>query len=72
MRSCSPGKVAAVPKLISILDAPLVFLAVGLDDNRIHAPNEKVEMTLLLRGAEAVAYLWEDLAADPAGITATR
>ncbi len=58
--------------LADILDAPLVFLAVGLDDDRIHAPNEKVEMTLLLRGAEAVAYLWEDLAADPAGITATR
>ncbi len=58
--------------LTDILGAPLVFLAVGLDDDRIHAPNEKVEMALLLRGAEAVAYLWEDLAADPAGITATR
>jgi acetylornithine deacetylase/succinyl-diaminopimelate desuccinylase-like protein len=58
--------------LADILGAPLVFLAVGLDDDRIHAPNEKVEMALLLRGAEAVAYLWEDLAADPAGITATR
>ncbi len=55
-----------------ILGAPLVFLAVGLDDDRIHAPNEKVEMALLLRGAEAVAYLWEDLAADRAGITAAR
>jgi acetylornithine deacetylase/succinyl-diaminopimelate desuccinylase-like protein len=58
--------------LADILDAPLVFLAVGLDDDRIHAPNEKVEMTLLLHGAEAVAYLWKDLATDPAGITATR
>ena len=55
-----------------ILGAPLVFLAVGLDDDRIHAPNEKVEMALLLRGAEAVAYLWDDLAADRAGITAAR
>ena len=54
-----------------ILGAPLVFLAVGLDDDRIHAPNEKVEMALLLKGAEAVAYLWEDLA-DRAGITAAR
>jgi acetylornithine deacetylase/succinyl-diaminopimelate desuccinylase-like protein len=58
--------------LADILGAPLVFVAVGLDEDRIHAPNEKVEMALLLRGAEAVAYLWEDLAADPAGITATR
>jgi acetylornithine deacetylase/succinyl-diaminopimelate desuccinylase-like protein len=58
--------------LAEILNAPLVFVAVGLDEDRIHAPNEKVEMALLLRGAEAVAYLWEDLAADRAGITATR
>jgi acetylornithine deacetylase/succinyl-diaminopimelate desuccinylase-like protein len=58
--------------LAEILGAPLVFVAVGLDEDRIHAPNEKVEMALLLRGAEAVAYLWEDLAADRAGITATR
>ena len=27
-----------------------------------HAPNEKVEMGLLLKGAEAAAYLWEELA----------
>jgi acetylornithine deacetylase/succinyl-diaminopimelate desuccinylase-like protein len=58
--------------LAEILGAPLVFVAVGLDDDRIHAPNEKVEMALLLRGAEAVAYLWADLAADHAGITAAR
>ena len=48
--------------LAEILGAPLVFLAVGLDSDRIHAPNEKVEMGLLLKGAEAAAYLWEELA----------
>ncbi len=58
--------------LAEILGAPLVFVAVGLDEDRIHAPNEKVEMALLLRGAEAVAYLWADLAADHAGIMAAR
>jgi acetylornithine deacetylase/succinyl-diaminopimelate desuccinylase-like protein len=49
--------------LAAILGAPLVFVAVGLDSDRIHAPNEKVEMPLLLKGAEAVAYLWEELSA---------
>ena len=49
--------------LTEILGAPLVFIAVGLDSDRIHAPNEKVEMGLLLKGAEAAAYLWEELAA---------
>jgi acetylornithine deacetylase/succinyl-diaminopimelate desuccinylase-like protein len=48
--------------LADILGAPLVFVAVGLDADRIHAPNEKVEMDLLLKGAEAVAYLWDELA----------
>jgi acetylornithine deacetylase/succinyl-diaminopimelate desuccinylase-like protein len=48
--------------LADILGAPLVFIAVGLDEDRIHAPNEKVEMPLLLKGAEVAAYLWADLA----------
>jgi acetylornithine deacetylase/succinyl-diaminopimelate desuccinylase-like protein len=50
--------------LADILGAPLVFIAVGLDSDRIHAPNEKVEMALLLKGAETAAYLWDELAAE--------
>ena len=49
--------------LADILGAPLVFIAVGLDADRIHAPNERVDMRLLLKGAEAAAYLWDELAA---------
>jgi acetylornithine deacetylase/succinyl-diaminopimelate desuccinylase-like protein len=49
--------------LTDILGAPLVFLAVGLDADQIHAPNEYVDLSRLLRGAEAVAYLWEELGA---------
>jgi acetylornithine deacetylase/succinyl-diaminopimelate desuccinylase-like protein len=49
--------------LAGILGAPLLFVAVGLDSDRIHAPNEKAEMALLLKGAEAVAYLWDELSA---------
>jgi len=49
--------------LADILRAPLVFVAVGLDADRIHAPNEYVDLSRLLRGAESVAYLWEELAA---------
>ncbi len=51
--------------LADTLGAPLVFIAVGLDDDRIHAPNERVDMALLLKGAEAAAYLWDELAALP-------
>jgi hypothetical protein len=49
--------------LADILGAPLVFVAVGLDADRIHAPNEFVDLSRLLRGAETAAYLWEELAA---------
>jgi len=58
--------------LADILHAPLVFIAVGLDDDRIHGPNEKAEMALLRKGAEAVAYLWDELAANRAAITAAK
>ena len=58
--------------LADILAAPLVFVAVGLDADRIHAPNERVDMGLLLKGAEAAAYLWEELAAIGDQLTAGR
>ncbi|HET8583446.1 MAG TPA: dipeptidase [Jatrophihabitans sp.] len=40
------------------VDAPLVFLGVGLPDDQIHAPNEKVTLPMLFKGAEAAARLW--------------
>jgi acetylornithine deacetylase/succinyl-diaminopimelate desuccinylase-like protein len=49
--------------LAEILGAPLVFVGVGLASDRMHAPNERIDTSLLLRGAEASAYLWEELAA---------
>jgi acetylornithine deacetylase/succinyl-diaminopimelate desuccinylase-like protein len=48
--------------LADILGAPLVFVAVGLDADRIHAPNEYVDLSRLLLGAESIAYLWEEIA----------
>jgi acetylornithine deacetylase/succinyl-diaminopimelate desuccinylase-like protein len=58
--------------LAAILGAPLVFLGVALDSDRIHAPNERVDMALLLKGAEAAAYLWDELAAVAGDLTAAR
>jgi acetylornithine deacetylase/succinyl-diaminopimelate desuccinylase-like protein len=45
------------------IPAPMVFLGVGLPDDQIHAPNEKVSLEMLYRGAEAAAHLWRNLAA---------
>jgi acetylornithine deacetylase/succinyl-diaminopimelate desuccinylase-like protein len=44
------------------VDAPLVFLGVGLPDDQIHAPNEKVTLSMLFKGAEAAAHLWSRFA----------
>jgi acetylornithine deacetylase/succinyl-diaminopimelate desuccinylase-like protein len=43
------------------LGVPTVYFGVGLPDDRIHAPNERVVLPFLLRGAEALAYLWRVL-----------
>jgi acetylornithine deacetylase/succinyl-diaminopimelate desuccinylase-like protein len=58
--------------LADILGAPLVFVAVGLDSDRIHAPNEKADMALLLKGAQTAAYLWDELEGSAAELTAAR
>ena len=42
--------------------APVFFLGVSLPDDGWHAPNEKVEIPLLLKGSEAAALLWDELA----------
>ena len=52
------------------LAVPMVFLGVGLPDDQIHAPNEKVSLSMLYRGAEAAAHLWDEFAA--AGAAALR
>ena len=63
-RCSTPAKAAPGPEadLQDVTGAPVVFLGVSLPDDGWHAPNEKVEIPLLLKGAEAAAYLWADLA----------
>jgi acetylornithine deacetylase/succinyl-diaminopimelate desuccinylase-like protein len=53
--------------LQDVLGAPVVFLGVSLPDDGWHGPNEKVDLDLLLKGAEAAAYLWADLAESGSG-----
>lgn len=48
--------------LQDVLGAPVLFLGISVPSDGWHAPNEKVELDLLLKGVEASAYLWGDLA----------
>lgn len=50
--------------LQEVIEAPVVFLGVSLPSDGWHSPNESVTTDLLLKGAEAAAYLWSDLAQD--------
>jgi len=51
----------------SPIDSPAAAVAVGLDADRIHAPNEYVDLSRLLKGAETAAYRWQELAVAGAG-----
>ncbi|GAV46086.1 dipeptidase [Streptomyces acidiscabies] len=48
--------------LQEVLGAPVLFLGISVPSDGWHAPNEKVELDLLLKGAETTAHLWDDLA----------
>ncbi|HEY9367306.1 dipeptidase [Streptomyces sp.] len=48
--------------LQDVLAAPVLFLGISVPSDGWHAPNEKVELDLLLKGVEATAHLWDDLA----------
>ncbi|MFJ3197969.1 dipeptidase [Streptomyces griseoviridis] len=48
--------------LQEVLGAPVLFLGISVPSDGWHAPDEKVELDLLLKGVETTAYLWGDLA----------
>ncbi|MFG3494983.1 dipeptidase [Streptomyces sp. NPDC047928] len=49
--------------LQDVLAAPVLFLGVSVPSDGWHAPNEKVELDLLLKGVETTAHLWGELSA---------
>ncbi|MEU0371593.1 dipeptidase [Streptomyces sp. NPDC006283] len=48
--------------LQDVLAAPVLFLGISVPSDGWHAPNEKVELDLLLKGVETTAHLWGDMA----------
>ncbi|WP_228982346.1 dipeptidase [Streptomyces sp. DH12] len=47
--------------LQDVLAAPVLFLGISVPSDGWHAPNEKVELDLLLKGVETTAHLWGEL-----------
>ena len=51
-----------------VLDAPVLYLGIGLPDDRFHAPNERLVMDQFWKGLLAAGELWRELGAlAPAG-----
>ncbi|MGH9180975.1 MAG: dipeptidase, partial [Acidimicrobiales bacterium] len=50
-----------------VLAAPVLYLGVGLPDDRFHAPNERLVMDQFWKGLLAAGELWHELAAAMEG-----
>jgi acetylornithine deacetylase/succinyl-diaminopimelate desuccinylase-like protein len=61
------GTIGPVSSFDRILGLPQVLVGVGLPDDAIHAPNEKFDLRQFFGGIETMAYLYDELAAVPAG-----
>jgi len=58
------GSIPIVPAFEKLLKVPVVLLGIGLPDDNLHAPNEKMDLDQFYRGIEASAYLMEELGQD--------
>jgi acetylornithine deacetylase/succinyl-diaminopimelate desuccinylase-like protein len=57
------GSIPVVADFQRRLKVPAVLMGLGLNDDNLHAPNEKMELDNFYRGIEASAYFMEEMAA---------
>ena len=60
------GSIPVVATFDKLLKVPTVMMGIGLPDDNLHAPNEKMDLDQFHRGTEAAAYLMEELAQNGA------
>ncbi len=56
------GTIPVVATFDKLLKVPTVLMGIGLQDDNLHAPNEKLDLDNFYRGMEASAFLMEELA----------
>src|SRR5439155_764645 len=56
-------RITVRPTLQETHDLPCILMGFGLDDDNVHAPNEKFSLSSFRGGTNSVAYLYEELAA---------
>jgi acetylornithine deacetylase/succinyl-diaminopimelate desuccinylase-like protein len=57
------GSIPVVATFDEMLGAPCLLMGFGLQDDNLHAPNEKIDIDQFYGGIEAAAYLMEELGA---------
>ncbi|MCS1407024.1 MAG: Succinyl-diaminopimelate desuccinylase [Verrucomicrobia subdivision 3 bacterium] len=57
------GAIPIVTEFKQILKVNTLLLGLGLPDDNVHSPNEKVSLTALQKGMAMGAYLWRELGA---------
>jgi acetylornithine deacetylase/succinyl-diaminopimelate desuccinylase-like protein len=57
------GSIPVVASFSRILKVPSVMMGIGLHDDNLHAPNEKIDLDNFFNGTDAAAYLMEELGA---------
>jgi len=55
------GSIPIVATFASELRVPCVLMGIGLNDDNLHAPNEKMDLDNFYQGNEAAAFLLEEL-----------
>ncbi|MFU8803004.1 MAG: dipeptidase [Bradymonadaceae bacterium] len=56
------GSIPVVASFGEILGVPTVLMGLGLDDDRLHSPNEKFDLENFYAGITASAFLWHEVA----------
>jgi acetylornithine deacetylase/succinyl-diaminopimelate desuccinylase-like protein len=63
------GSIPIIATFDKMLRVPCVLMGIGLNDDNLHAPNEKLDLDQYWGGIRAASYLMEELATDANGGT---
>jgi acetylornithine deacetylase/succinyl-diaminopimelate desuccinylase-like protein len=55
------GSIPIMTAMQKAFDVPFIIMGFGLDDDNVHAPNEKFSLTSCFGGIRSVAALYDEL-----------
>lgn len=55
------GSIPVVATFAEVLKTPTVLVGLGLNDDRLHSPNEKFDLENFYKGIQTSAYFWNEI-----------